>query len=403
MAGRERFKINTWYDVPSKKGRRPGQDDGSKNNGVAVTKFFVSNLPGCCASSNLYAVLKGFGDINGTYIARKYDKLGKRFGFVSFRNVKDPLGLEKELKDVWIGSYKLFIVLARFVDGEKVSWKEEKQWVPVNEKKVEKNVNEKTNVVDVDQSGPTTVNQYSFDTLLDKDPGQRLMEVAIESNVQGSLQWKGLGLLSRARCLRDLTSLRVWLSSIGMLKVGIRYVGGLWVVLVFEDQETMVSFIGQREVWKSVFGTLDHWKGQRLLVERIAWLKIFGVPLCLFEECVFNDIGSKFGTVIQPAQVSEVEEDLSHVMIGVLCNSVYRINSNLSLKWRKEVFSVVIEEEVRDWIPDCLEEVVEVSEDSLHDDVRLEKEDIDGDLNVDPLVGMEAVQNEVCDSNFQSD
>ncbi|KAJ0457160.1 putative nucleotide-binding alpha-beta plait domain superfamily, RNA-binding domain superfamily [Helianthus annuus] len=356
MVGRERYKINTWYDVPSKKGRRPGQDDGSKNNGVAVTKFFVSNLSGSCASLDLYVVLKGFGDINGTHIARKYNKLGKRFGLVSFRNVKDPLSLEKDLKDGWIGSYKLFIVLARFVDGEKVSWKEEKQWVPVNEKKVEKNVNEKPNMVDVDQPGPTTVNQHSFkDTLLDKDPGQGLLEVAMESNFQGSLQWKGLGLVGRAHCLRDLTSLRVWLSSIGMLKVGIRYVGGLWAVLVFEDQKTMVEFHRSKEMWMLVFGTLDHWEGQRLPVERIAWLKIFGVPLCLFEDCVFNDTGSKFGTVIQPAQVSEVEEDLSHVMIGVLCDSVYRINTNISLKWRKEVFSVVIEEEVGDWTPDCLE------------------------------------------------
>ncbi|KAJ0792435.1 hypothetical protein HanOQP8_Chr01g0017991 [Helianthus annuus] len=230
------------------------------------------------------------------------------------------------------------------MDGEKVSWKKEKQWVPGNEKKVERSVNVKTNAVDVDKLRPSSVNHRSFkDILLDKEPGQGPMEVGLESDFQGSLQWKGLGLVGRTRCFRDLTNLRVWLSSFGTAKVGIRYVGGLWVVLVFEDRETMVEFQQKKEVWMSVFDTLDYWEGQRIPVEHIAWLKIFGVPLCLFEDCVFNVIGSKFGTMIQSAQINEMQEDLSHVMIGVLCEYVQRINTSLSLKWRKEVFPVMIE------------------------------------------------------------
>ncbi|MFS7943832.1 hypothetical protein Hanom_Chr06g00504831 [Helianthus anomalus] len=42
--------------------------------------------------------------------------------------------LENHLKDVWIGSYKLYVVLARFVDGADLKRKGAKTWQPVKNK-----------------------------------------------------------------------------------------------------------------------------------------------------------------------------------------------------------------------------------------------------------------------------
>ncbi|MFS7929957.1 putative RNA-binding domain superfamily [Helianthus anomalus] len=44
----------------------------------------------------------------------KRDKNGFRFGFVSFKGVKDVANMEKNMKNVWMGSFKLFINIARF-------------------------------------------------------------------------------------------------------------------------------------------------------------------------------------------------------------------------------------------------------------------------------------------------
>ncbi|MFS7989888.1 putative RNA recognition motif domain, nucleotide-binding alpha-beta plait domain superfamily [Helianthus anomalus] len=78
MAGGQNFKVWQWYDVPAKKGRGNNGHNRS-NNRDSGTKFFVSNLPERCSSADLVQVLKRFGDIQGTYIARKYDRLGKRY------------------------------------------------------------------------------------------------------------------------------------------------------------------------------------------------------------------------------------------------------------------------------------------------------------------------------------
>ncbi|KAJ0707511.1 putative RNA recognition motif domain, nucleotide-binding alpha-beta plait domain superfamily [Helianthus annuus] len=283
MKGKERYKIDTWYEAPSRKSNKPKDVLGLKKEGYVVMKFFVSNLPGGCASYDLQDVLKRFGKIHGICIARKFDRLGKRFGFVSFFNVKDPLSLEKELKDVWIGSYKLFIVLARFVDGERVNWKEEKHWVPVAEiKSVENNV--ETAHVGVDNSGSSMATGRSFkETLVGKDVGKSVEEIVIDDGLIGNTHWNGLGLIGTTKGMKELTGLKDWLMSVRLANVGIRYVGGLSVVLVFEEKECMAEFFSTKEVWNQVLDSLGIWEGQRLQVGRIAWLKCFGVPLCLFD------------------------------------------------------------------------------------------------------------------------
>ncbi|MFS8009639.1 hypothetical protein Hanom_Chr14g01287261 [Helianthus anomalus] len=214
------------------------------------------------------------------------------------------------------------------------NWKEEKVWVPVNDndpkgvndKDTRKPfVNEEPKVVNRDKHGPRVELNRSFrDILIDKEPGH-------------GGWW----------C-------RSWLLSVIKEKVDIKYVGGLWVVLVFGDQEIAQEFFRGKQVWESCFDTWENWGGQLIPVERIAWLKIYGVSLCLYDDGVFNVIGSKFGTVIQSANVNEQENDFSHVMIVVLRNSVDRVHQSIKLKWKNDVVSVLVEEEVGGWVSDCL-------------------------------------------------
>ncbi|KAJ0679989.1 putative RNA recognition motif domain, nucleotide-binding alpha-beta plait domain superfamily [Helianthus annuus] len=138
MSGDQRRQDpESWEEVNHRKGKRNDhQGEGSKK---VISKFYVSNLPPRCSSQDLKDVLGGFGRFEGSYIARKQDRWGKRFAFVSFSGVFDVKRMEKEMSDVWIGSYKLFITVARFVDGERVQKKDAvpkrnmvHQKVPVN-------------------------------------------------------------------------------------------------------------------------------------------------------------------------------------------------------------------------------------------------------------------------------
>ncbi|XP_022020257.1 cold-inducible RNA-binding protein-like [Helianthus annuus] len=79
-----------------------------------ITKFFVSNLPEKCSSKDIGEVFSRFGEVAEVYVARKRDKLGNRFGFVSFRGVRDKRAMEQCLKDINMGNFKLVVNVARF-------------------------------------------------------------------------------------------------------------------------------------------------------------------------------------------------------------------------------------------------------------------------------------------------
>ncbi|KAJ0434142.1 putative RNA recognition motif domain, nucleotide-binding alpha-beta plait domain superfamily [Helianthus annuus] len=277
MAAKERFKINTWYDVPFKYDRR-SKKHGESSSNVKITKVFVSNLPEGCSSADLVHVMKGFGVIQGTYIARKYDKLGKRFGFVSFINIEDPLRLEEDLKDVWIGSYKLYAVLAIFVNGMKVQGKETKVWKPVSDigANLPVDVNGESDKVK-DSNGPSRVGTRSFrDTLLNMDTGKEVLDITIKDEVVVRNPWNGLGLLGKVKDFSSLNRLRSWLSESVNCKVTIKYLGGFSVILVYGSIEEKNWFFDKKGVWDKVFVSLDAWEGQIWEYERVAWLKVLG-------------------------------------------------------------------------------------------------------------------------------
>ncbi|KAM0039325.1 putative RNA recognition motif domain, nucleotide-binding alpha-beta plait domain superfamily [Helianthus debilis subsp. tardiflorus] len=286
MSGRDCFKQDTWYDVPFKKGRSNRQQHQEKEKDLGI-KFFVSNLPDRCSSSDQIRVLKNYGDIQGTYIARKYDRLGKRFGFVTFVRGRNMEDLESSLKDVWIGSYKLFIVPARFVDGKHIPRKDEQVWQPIKGKEVQEEGREE---VIEKPSASVKVNaedRRSFrDPLLNKEPEINVfMEIDVESNVNA----------------------------------------------------------------------------------------FWGVP----------------------TQFPEEDGDLSVACVGILCSLIDMVNQKVRLKWKLAVFDVLVEEEMADWIPDCIvnfeeedvEEAVHVQEDNRF----VEADQIFGlDLNVDVTNGVES-------------
>ncbi|MFS7910566.1 putative RNA recognition motif domain, nucleotide-binding alpha-beta plait domain superfamily [Helianthus anomalus] len=236
MAGRERFKPNIWYDVPSKKNRKSGQQQFHKISNDEV-KFFVSNLPEGCSSNDLKEVLLRYGDVQGIYIARKYDKLGKRFGFATFKVTRNRADLEENLKDVWIGSYKLYIVPARFVGGQQPagdngkkidpSVHKESVWKPVTIPEVQEQVVSQNDGDSMDVEGASFegVEQRSFrDTLLNKKSDRTIPEIHVQSEGNNLHDLYGCSAVAEASSLDDHTSLKTKLKEATFVGCKIRYV-----------------------------------------------------------------------------------------------------------------------------------------------------------------------------------
>ncbi|KAJ0826228.1 putative RNA recognition motif domain, nucleotide-binding alpha-beta plait domain superfamily [Helianthus annuus] len=102
-----------WLDPHQNKKKNKNVKNGIHGKGN-ITKFFITNLPEGCTPWELSEFVKVFGEVAGAYVAKKKDKVGNRFGFISFSNVRDVKELERALNGTKMGNSKLKANIARF-------------------------------------------------------------------------------------------------------------------------------------------------------------------------------------------------------------------------------------------------------------------------------------------------
>ncbi|MFS7975259.1 hypothetical protein Hanom_Chr10g00878381 [Helianthus anomalus] len=265
--------------------------------------------------------------------------------------------LEEKLKDVWIGSYKLFIVPAIFVDGKKISSGKGKGIDrTMHGGKVWKPVNEHDNVKNVEE-----VARSFKDTLLNKAAEESTLEVVVDSEGKVFAEFYEQGIVVRVNDFQTLTSLRSLLREVVKGQVNLKYVGGLSVIVIFGSWVEKEEFLGLKDVWREWFASVEPWSGQSLVVDRIAWIKIHVLPIHIAEAKVFDVIAGKFGLVIQSALFPE-EGDVPYACVGIMSKSIDRINSRCKVVWKEMSYMVRVEEDVEEWFPDCLMEFDEEEE-----------------------------------------
>ncbi|KAJ0804414.1 hypothetical protein HanPI659440_Chr02g0037791 [Helianthus annuus] len=184
----------------------------------------------------------------------------------------------------------------------------------------------------------------------------RRKEVEVHSETAAFFDLQGRALVGRAFDISSLTKLRTALLEAGVSELKIHYLGGLSILISFDDDITAADFLLEVNLWNKWFTSLDMWTGQSMQYERVAWLKFHGLPLHLAENKVFDDTASLFGKVIHKSQLSLSDRDLSVNYVGILVDHGERISDSVILKWRNRRYKVWITEERDNWVPDCLSE-----------------------------------------------
>ncbi|KAF5792348.1 hypothetical protein HanRHA438_Chr09g0417011 [Helianthus annuus] len=164
----------------------------------------------------------------------------------------------------------------------------------------------------------------------------------------------GLSLVGRTVDLETLVDFDKLLSIAKILVANIQYLGGLSILISFHDEASANKFLESKVVWGPWFSRLDPWNGQSLPIERVAWLRLIGIPLHLFEPEVMVQVGELFGKVLHAPKMVEEDLDLSVCSVAVLVGDAGRINDVVSLRWNKKNYRIWVEEEHEVWVPDCL-------------------------------------------------
>ncbi|KAF5772504.1 hypothetical protein HanXRQr2_Chr13g0577731 [Helianthus annuus] len=171
----------------------------------------------------------------------------------------------------------------------------------------------------------------------------------------------GLSIIGRTVNLETLVDFDKLLRIAKVDIVKLQYLGGLSLLVSFADAVAAKWFVDARHIWEPWFSSLETWSGQSLPFERVAWLKLHGIPLNLLEADVLRQVGELFGKVLFVPKDLDEDQDLSVVKVGVLVGEARRCSELVSLKWKDKSFRIWVDEELEDWVPDCL--VMEDDED----------------------------------------
>ncbi|KAJ0639132.1 putative RNA recognition motif domain, nucleotide-binding alpha-beta plait domain superfamily [Helianthus annuus] len=332
-----------------------GQHDG-------FVKLFVTNLPDGCTPWELRKCLEVFGNIVGSYVAKKRDKNGCRFGFVSFKGVRDRAELLKSLGGTKMGNFKLKINVARFAAenlGGHVNLPEmKKKDLGAGQQAPGGTFNLRDSRSYREAVGASNYAAgSSFDLGGCREEVTKLKEksIVIPDRTGAFNDLVGMALVGRTVDLETLVDFDKLLRIAKFSAANLQYLGGLSLLISFHDADSAKLFMDAKDVWGPWFSRLDYWSGQSLSFERVAWLKLCGIPLHLLDPDVLGLVGESFGRLLHIPKLSKVDLDLSTVRVGVLVGFSGRIKEGVSLKWKDRIYRIWVEEDSDVWVPDCLD------------------------------------------------
>jgi hypothetical protein len=227
-----------------------------------------------------------YGRVREVYIPKKLDKRGCRFGFVKFLEVKDVDELCDNLQEVWLGSFKLFVNRPRFNRSEKVSVDSENAQVKGD---------------DVGVLAPKS--GKSFKTALlaphagnSRSRNQLLIKASANVSFLKELKGSFVATLSREN---DTRRIQTTLYMEGFRSISVTHLGGRMVLLrspMIGDVERLLK--SKNECLEYYFSEIKPWSPGIVATQREVWIQVYGIPLHIWGENFFKQVGAKFGSFL---------------------------------------------------------------------------------------------------------
>ncbi|KAD3338454.1 hypothetical protein E3N88_33975 [Mikania micrantha] len=321
--------------------------NNSRSSSKVETTFFVSNLPEGITEPKLREAFCHYGSLTDAYLARKRDKGGNLFGFIRFKFVKEVQKLLLDLSSVSLEGGKLGVNIAKYNKGGK------KQEFPEDRKARVPEYNRQFNR-DMLRSHKEQVSQSSYKDVLMGGKNEKIIHLPL-TETRIPKWWKDYSLIGLAKDLVTLDNIPVILEEMGVIGGTIRFLSGLRVLITFPSPSFAKKFlVEKKEELSNCFSMIDLWTGQEYEFERIASIKVYGVPAQLWGSENFIPIGEAYGRLLQGPSASYNDCNLSYMKLIILTTKLNKIDDQVVISWRDCRFKIHVVEEDLDWAPSFL-------------------------------------------------
>ncbi|KAL4574069.1 hypothetical protein LXL04_020891 [Taraxacum kok-saghyz] len=340
------------------------------DNNSTVSSFFVSNIPGDVTRKELWDPCAKLGKVVDVYIAGRRSASGGFFAFVRYVDVLDVEALEKELNNVRCRGRKIAANCAKHPRSVST--------VPLR----------KVPAADPVRVAPANRDSRMFVDVAKGEEKKKATEVLIHGIADISDWMDKSVLVAEAKNFDSLCNLPSLLAIEGYDAIEVKYAGGLNSIIKFKSEKAAEIFKANKCIWLKWFNGVEFIGKKIWRFERIAWLKIVGVPIMGWDESNFNSIAASFGKVLENRNSFWNSMDISHGKVCVLTAARKRINEEINVLIKGESMKVGILEVEDDWAPynPFIASALEDSEDdeAVSDTWDHEKMDLE-DGEIDPM------------------
>ncbi|KAL8519730.1 hypothetical protein ACS0TY_010606 [Phlomoides rotata] len=92
--------------------------------------FYFTNFPIDCSTKELLEEFNKIDFVRDIYIPKRLDKKGKAFSFVRFVGNTNVARMERDLNNIWFGSYKLRVNISKFAGKRESSGRKTTEAIP---------------------------------------------------------------------------------------------------------------------------------------------------------------------------------------------------------------------------------------------------------------------------------
>ncbi|KAF1894928.1 hypothetical protein Lal_00022422 [Lupinus albus] len=328
------------------------------HNGLSrnSTTFFFTNFPQDHGAKEMWEIFNKWGKVIEVVIPSRVDKYGKKFGFVRFWNVNNSKQLAANLDQIWIGSYKIWANLPKFV-RRRVSDPTFSGATNVNPRPrptprktanvatTHSSLRDARNFADVVKFGRKNI---PTDLTVQK----QIHEVDLDyKTTDTNPQWLRNSYVGTVSSHVDPEGLKDKLFMDGFYSVHVTILGGRTVLLRKTEEGEMDSILEDEADWFNCrFDVLRKWEPSDVPKERFTWVRCYGVPLHAWEEVFLQKLASLLGQFLGIDHLTRSHQRLKYGRILIVIPLLATVDKLFRVMIDGNEYSIkIVEEQVSFW------------------------------------------------------
>ncbi|KAK8663511.1 hypothetical protein V6N13_083327 [Hibiscus sabdariffa] len=277
----------------------------------SIVTLFVHNIPKNLHWSGLRQVFGRHGDIVSSFIARKMDRLGKRFGFVRYSSKVDAERAIERLHGFVLYGSKISVSFAKVVtktqQGRKTGMSQNLKGIQTNQEACSTDKKPSYREIvkrNLEEYGSEASSSHIADTAEPSNREQKSSSDKVYKRVIGHIEeetlWKlGRCLIGTMATVCSSSMVEERLNKWGLGEITVKSLGGRDFLIEINDPELYKLLEDLHWSYlKEVFINVEPWSESYRLRERVTWVQVSGIPLQCWNNITFNRIAEMWGYLL---------------------------------------------------------------------------------------------------------